>query len=136
MNLQPKFRDVDEMLDFIPEDELIMTLHLRELILQTVPEIKEKLSYNVPFYSLKKGICFIWPASVIWGNKKTYSGVRFGFSYGNRLNDHRKILDRGSRKQVYWIDFQELSAIQNFKSILIDYLNQAVEIDGRNKIFS
>lgn len=34
---------------------------------------------------MRKDICFLWPASVLWGRRKTYDGVRLGFSYGNLL---------------------------------------------------
>ena len=81
------FKNVDEFLDFLPADELEITEVLRKLIFSCVPGITERLSYNTPFYKKNKGMFFIWPASVLWGNKKSYSGVRFGFQQGYLMSD-------------------------------------------------
>jgi hypothetical protein len=65
------FTNVDDFLEFLPEQELRIVEALRRTIFDCIPNVSEKLSYNVPFYKRKKGICFIWPASVLWGKKKT-----------------------------------------------------------------
>ena len=110
------FNNVDEFLEFLPEDELKLVKFLRRIIFDCVPGVTEKLSYNVPFYKKNKSIFFIWPASVLWGKKQSYKGVRFGFQQGYLLNDEINYLDRGDRKQVYWRDFT------NIKDIDIDLL--------------
>jgi hypothetical protein len=79
------FSTIQEFLDFIPESERIMVEHLRSLTFVTIPEVKEKLSYNVLFYFRNKRLCFNWPASVPWG--KVSNGVRLGFANGNRIQD-------------------------------------------------
>jgi hypothetical protein len=121
------FKSVDEFLDFLPEDELKITEHLRSIIFNCIPDVTEKLSYNVPFYKRHKNICFIWPASIVWGNKINRQGVRFGFTHGYLLKDEINFLDKGNRKQVYWKDFSNLKEINSpllksylFDSILID----------------
>lgn len=129
-----RFRNVDEVLDSIPEDELELCLHLRSLIHQTLPGITEKVAYNVIFYKLNKNICFTWPASITWGKRKTYQGVRLGFTTGYRLQDSGDILDRGSRKQVYWIDLVSVEQLEKVKSRLVDLLQQAEAIDQSIKI--
>ena len=103
------FRTVEEFLEYLPLQERRITEALRALVLDTVPGVQEKLSYNVPFYRRHRNLCFIWPASVLWGTKKSYSGVRFGFSAGYLLRDEMNYLDKGDRKQVYMKDFQSLS---------------------------
>src|SRR5436190_20085321 len=110
------FNNVDEFLEFLPEDELKLVKFLRRIIFDCVTGVTEKLSYNVPFYKKNKSIFFIWPASVLWGKKQSYKGVRFGFQQGYLLNDEINYLDRGDRKQVYWRDFT------NIKDIDIDLL--------------
>ncbi len=121
------FKDVEEFLDFLPADELEITEALRELIFNCVPNITEKLSYNVPFYKKHKGMFFIWPAAILWGNKKTYTGVRFGFQQGYLMNDELNYLDRGDRKQVYYKDFNSIKEMD--EDILKTYIFEAVEID-------
>lgn len=121
------FRNVDEFLDYLPENELKITEVLRELVFDCIPDVKEKLSYNVPFYKRHKSICFIWPASVLWGKTKTYSGVRFGFTNGYLLHDDTNYLNKDGRKQVYMKDFNNVLDIDTelmrsflFESVLID----------------
>lgn len=119
---QVKFRSIEECLDFLPADELAITEVLRKLVFECIPGVTEKLSFNVPFYKRHKGICFIWPASILWGKKKTYEGVRFGFQYGNMLTDEDGYLEKGDRKQVYWKDFTKLRAddIDMLKALLYE----------------
>lgn len=121
------FNSVDEFLEFLPEDELKITERLRKIVLNAYPDLTEKLSFNVPFYKLHRNICFIWPASVLWGKSKTYEGVRFGLTYGYLLTDENNYLVKDNRKQVYWKDFANVKEIdpellQSFiyESILID----------------
>ncbi len=124
-----KFRDVNELLESLPDDELKITLMLRKIVLNCLPNCTEKLSYNVPFYKIKKQICFIWPASVLWGNSKTYEGVRFGFNQGYLMKDELNYLNKGERKQVFWRDFKSVKNIE--VDLLKTYLFEAAEIDQR-----
>jgi hypothetical protein len=123
------FHSVDEFLEFLPEDELKIVEYLRRIVFSCIPDATEKLSYNVPYYKRHKNICFIWPASVLWGKKKTYDGVRFGFVNGYLLTDERKYLSRGDRKQVYWIDFCHVKEID--VNLLKSFLFEALAIDAR-----
>lgn len=125
------FRNVHEFLDFLPEDELKITEILRTLIFECVPNVTEKLSYNVPFYKLKKNICFIWPASVLWGKKKSYTGVRLGFTLGYLLQDEIEYLDKGDRKQVYYKDFTSVSQFD--REIIATFFYNSVQIINNNK---
>ncbi len=128
--MKVKFRDIDEFLDYLPEEELRVVKVLRNLVLDCIPGCLEKLSYNVPYYSGNKQICFIWPASVLWGEKQTYEGVRFGFNQGYLMKDEINFLNKGDRKQVYWRDFKTVKEIDI--DILKAYLFEAAEIDNLN----
>ena len=100
---------------------------LRKIIFNCLPDVTEKLSYNVPFYKRRKNIFFIWPASVLWGKKKTYAGVRLGFTNGYLMNDENNYLDKGDRKQVYFKDFASTKEID--LDLLKSYIYDAVIID-------
>ena len=121
------FRNVDEFLEFLTEDEIKTVNLLRKIIFDCVPNINEKLSYNVPFFKKNKGMFFIWPASVLWGKKKSYSGVRFGFQQGYLLRDDLNILIKGNRKQVYYLDFLNSNDINI--AVLKTYIFDAVLVD-------
>ncbi|NER15473.1 DUF1801 domain-containing protein [Leptobacterium flavescens] len=125
------FGSVEEFLDYLPQDELEITLYLRKLILECFPNCTEKLSYNVPFYKRYSNVCFIWPASVLWGKKKTYEGVRLGFTKGYLLQDEIGFLSKENRKQVYWRDFKKLSEID--ADLVKSYLFEAITIDELSK---
>jgi hypothetical protein len=121
------FKDVGEFLAYLPADELEIVVFLRNLVFNCIPNCTEKLNYNVPYYKVNKNICFIWPAAIMWGHTKSYSGVRFGFTSGNLLNDEWNYLEKGNRKLTYWKDFQNIKDIN--ADILKALLFEAVEID-------
>jgi hypothetical protein len=122
-----KFQTIDNFLDYLPDDELKIVEFLRALILRTMPEAEERLAYNVPYYRLRANVCFLWPASVLWGKKKTYKGVRLGFVRGYLMEDSALYLQKGDRKQVYWRDFSDLSDIDS--PTLVAYLHEAILVD-------
>ncbi|MFN0037222.1 MAG: DUF1801 domain-containing protein [Saprospiraceae bacterium] len=120
------FRNIGEMLDYLPEDQLAIVEKLRELVFECIPGVEERLSFNVPFYRKYAGICFIWPGAVAWGSK-TWAGVEFGFQHGNLLADELRYLERGTRKQVFSKRFFRLEDIN--EGLLRAYLFEAVEVD-------
>lgn len=125
--MQPhKFRNIIEMLDSLPKEERKITAFLRDLVLDTLPMAKEKLSFNAPFYFLHKNICHIWPGSVAWG-KTTFDGVSFGFAYGYLLSDEIGYLEKGNRKQVYLKKFLSIAEID--VPLLRSYLFESAIID-------
>lgn len=100
------FQDLDDLYEFLPEGELRIVKTLRNLVYECIPEVKEKLSYNVPFFRLKKTICFIWPGSVPWVS--TFEGVQFGFTQGHLLSDDG-YLEVGKRKFIRIKTFKKLT---------------------------
>lgn len=122
-----KFQSVAEFLAFLPPEELEVVEFLRQLIYDCIPDVSEKLSYNVPYFKRHKTICFLWPGSVLWGKKQTYTGVRFGFTQGYLLSDELGYLKLEGRKQVAWRDFQSIQEID--VELLQMYLYEAAVID-------
>jgi len=130
-NLQNvSFRNVDEFLEFLPDDELEIVEVLRKIIFSCIPDCEEKLSYNVPFYKRHSTICFIWPASVTWSGMKQ-EGVRMGFTRGYLMKDEINYLDKGDRKQVYWKDYYSTKDID--AELLKAYVFEAAFIDEETK---
>ena len=106
------FNSVEDFLDFLPEHELQIVEFLRQLILECIPNCKEKLAYNVPYFYRHSKICFIWPSSITWGNVKT-NGVMLGFTNGHLLNDEINYLEKGKRKQVFLFNYEFFPATYN-----------------------
>ncbi len=126
------FESVDDFLAFLPDDELNIVKALRQIVFSCIPDLTEKLSFNVPFYSRHRSLCFIWPAAVLWGKKKSYQGVRFGFIQGHLMSDEIGYLDRGNRKQIFYRDFLSLKEIDI--EILKAYIYEAMIIDEQLRV--
>jgi hypothetical protein len=120
------FQSVDEFLDYIPEVELSIVEELRDLINDCIPNVKEKLSFNVPFYSRNKTICCIWPASIPWGNVPEDTVV-LGLTKGHLLEDPYNVLKSGTRKYVRTIEFDISEEIDS--EMVRFYLFEALELD-------
>ncbi len=122
------FKSVEEFLDYLPNDERKLVGFLRQLILDCIPNCKEKLAYNVPYYYRHSRICFIWPSSILWGNVKRGS-VLLGFVKGHLLNDDLNYLEKRTRKQVYTKTFFHINEvnIDLLKTLIFD----AVELDKK-----
>lgn len=120
------FNNIEELLEFLPEDERRVVGLLRKIVLSCIPDIEEKFSYNVPFYKRHFNICYIWPSSVQWGNVKL-TGVQFGFNKGYLMQDDLNWLEKGNRKQVFWKTFHSVKDID--VDLLKAYIFEAVIVD-------
>lgn len=110
----------------LPEDERIIVDVLRQIITENLPPTcKEKISYNVPFFYGRKGICIIWPASIPRGGIK--KGVLLGFWYGNKINDVDHYLTHGTNQQIFYKVYNSVNDI-NEKAI-VKLLKEAVALD-------
>ena len=124
-----KIKSLVQLYDLLPENERIITDMLRQIIIENLPAgCKEKISYNVPFFYGKRGICIIWPSSIPGGGIK--KGVLLGFWYGNKLRDSHKYLIHGTNKQIFYKIFHSPEEI-NAKAI-VRLLKEAVKLDAKN----
>jgi hypothetical protein len=121
------FREVYDFLDYLEGKERTITGELRRIIFASIPDVTEKLAYNVPFYYRHKRICYIWPASVPWGGLKENEGVALGFCQGARMT-HDGYLTTGSRKNVAVKVFKSLKDIDDM--LLSDLLDEACALDA------
>ncbi len=115
-----KIKSLVQLYELLTEEERIITDVLRQIIQETLPYCKEKISYNVPFFYGNRSICLVWPASIPWGGIK--EGVMLAFWYGNRLPDADAYLTNGSNKQVYYRIFKSADEIKMkpLKKILLE----------------
>lgn len=122
----PKIRSLVQLYELLPENERVITDVLRQIIKDNLPAYcKEKISYNVPFFYGKKGICIIGPATVPRGGIR--NGVLFGFWYGCKLKDSKNYLTHGTNKQIFYKIFYSPKEI-NTRAI-IKLLKEAVKFD-------
>ena len=122
-----KIKSLLHLFEVLPENEWIIVDVLRQIIIENLPAaFKEKLSFNLPFFYSRKGICIIWPATIPRGGIK--EGVLLGFWYGNKLNDDDHYLTHGTNKQIFYKIFKSVEEID--ESAIVKLLNEAVRIDG------
>jgi hypothetical protein len=120
---------IEEMLMNLPKKEQVLVNRLRALIMECIPKAEEKAYYGegIPFYRHNKLICFIWPASVFWGPKRTpetqkAKGTSLGFNQGYLMSNEDGVLLAEGRKQVYVMYFQTIDDIDEaqVKSLLYE----------------
>src|SRR6266487_430265 len=100
-HVSPKVRSVLQLYEILPDDERIIVDILRQIIIENLPvTFKEKISFNVPFFFGKKGVCIIWPSTIPRGGIK--KGVLLGFWYGSKLKDADNYLIHGTNKQIFY----------------------------------
>ncbi|MBS1493857.1 MAG: hypothetical protein JST55_10110 [Bacteroidetes bacterium] len=113
---------IDVFIDALPEEEKKMTIQLREIVLSINPSFEEKFAYGVPYYYLKKRVCFIWPTSI--PRSGLSGGVMFGISQGVILKKKFDIIRCGTCKVVGWIQYFNSKEIK--PKIIKDILVEAV----------
>lgn len=125
---------IEEMLSTLPKKEQVLVNRLRALITECIPKAEEKAYYGegIPFYRHNKLICFIWPASVFWGPKRTpetqkAKGTSLGFNQGYLMSNEDGVLLAEGRKQVYVMYFHTVDDINEeqvrallFEAAMID----------------
>jgi hypothetical protein len=130
----PSKKTVDEMIMGLPKPEQVLVKRLRALILECLPSATEKEYYGmgVPFYTHHRMICFIWPATVFWGPKRTTEtqnakGTSLGFCQGNLMANEDGVLLAEGRKQVYVMYLHSVNDIKEdqirallFEAAMID----------------
>jgi len=121
-----KIRSLVHLFELLPENERIIVDVLRQIITENLPaSCKEKLSFNVPYFYGKKGICIVWPSTVPRGGIK--QGVLLGFWYGNKLADTDNYLTHGTNKQIFYKIYKEPEEID--EDAIVKLLKEAVALD-------
>lgn len=130
--------DWSEFAIALPREERLIFNRLRNLIMETEPRLIETKSYGVPYYSLHKRICFIWPVSA--PNSPTAKNQRdggtlvsLGFCYGNELSNEQGLLLAEGRKQVFIIRLKSLKELTLLERQIVEVINEAVLLDETKK---
>jgi hypothetical protein len=122
-----KIKSLLQLFELLPENERLLVDVLRQIILENLPaHCKEKISFNVPYFYGKKGICFVWPASIPRGGIK--EGVLLGYWYGNRLIDTDRYLTHGTNKQVFYKIYKTPEEIDDVA--IARLLKEAIRVDN------
>lgn len=121
-----KIRSLIQLYEILPEQERLMVDVLRQIVKETLGDYgKEKISYNVPYFYGRKGICIIWPSTIPRGGIR--QGVLFGFWYGRKLRDTEHYLEHGTNKQIYYKIFRRVDDIN--ERAIVKLLKEALKVD-------
>jgi hypothetical protein len=121
-----KIKSLVQLYEILPNDERIIVDVLRQVIIDNLPAYcKEKISFNVPFFHGKKGICIVWPSTIPRGGIK--KGVLLGFWYGNKLNDTNGYLAHGTNKQIFYKIYYSIEEIKEKE--IVRLLKEAIKLD-------
>ena len=129
MSINLKIKNLVELYDLLPENERIIVDILRDIISAHIPDIKEKISYNVPFFYRNKSLCLVWPTSIPRGGIK--KGVLLGFWYGHLLEDIDQYLTHGTNKQIFYKIYQSPEEID--EEAVAKLLRAAVNLDNTKR---
>ncbi|HEY6977738.1 MAG TPA: DUF1801 domain-containing protein [Chitinophagaceae bacterium] len=123
-----KIRSLLQLYEILQDDERIIVDILRQIIIENIPAtFKEKISFSVPFFYAKKGVCIIWPSTIPRGGIK--KGVLLGFWYGNKLKDADNYLTQGTNKQIFYKIYYSADEIN--ERAIVKLLKEAVKLDSQ-----
>ena len=96
-------KDVDEYIDTLPEKEQRIATTIREMLLDLVPGIQEKISFKIPFYHYFGMFCYI---------NKIENGIDFGLCRGKDLAYAFPALEIKNRAIVATVSLYEMADIE------------------------
>jgi hypothetical protein len=122
------FASVDDFFDFQNRFQEVAT-DFRTRILKQYPGIMEKLSYGIPFYRLRKNICFLNYRQNLNHADKTLDskeyGLFLGIYYGFMMFDNHKMFERTKHSMIRYIKLEPTTNLD----LIMDYIAQAAEIN-------
>jgi hypothetical protein len=120
-----KYHDIDDYIE--GEDKSIKPLlaHLRKVIMLSHPNIREQISWNLPFFYCFDHLCYL---SI---TKKT-KGVEVCFVKGFHLNNESGLLAAKDRKLVKGITFTSLADYEEKEEAFLEILQEAVLFNEMN----
>lgn len=121
----PKYLDIDDYIESKEESLRPLLAHLRKVIMLAHPNIREQISWNLPFFYCFDHLCYL---SII---KKTKS-LEVSFVKGFHLNDESGLLDAKNRKLVKGITFTNLADYEEKEETFLEILQEAVLFNEMN----
>ena len=96
-------RLVDEYIESLPDEKRDIAEQVREMILSLIPNVKEKLSFKIPFYHYHGMFCYI---------NEVKDGIDLGLCRGKDLVNVLPQLEQGKRVMVASVIIRSTKEIQ------------------------
>jgi uncharacterized protein YdhG (YjbR/CyaY superfamily) len=109
-------RLVDEYIESLPAEKREIAEQLREMIISLIPNVQEKLSFNIPFYHYHGMFCYL---------NEVKDGIDLGLCRGKDLIDVLPQLEQGKRLMVASVIIRTKKEIQtkNIQDVLLTAAN-------------
>ncbi|HTH32591.1 MAG TPA: DUF1801 domain-containing protein [Lacibacter sp.] len=109
-------RLVDEYIESLPSEKREIAEQLREMIISLIPNVQEKLSFNIPFYHYHGMFCYL---------NEVKDGIDLGLCRGKDLIDVLPQLEQGKRLMVASVIIRTKKEIQtkNIQDVLLTAAN-------------
>ncbi len=111
---------VDDYLEGMPAPRRRLMQFVRQLFILAAPEMKEKLSYGIPFFSRHSWIGYLNP---------TDKGLDVGFTRGHLLSDTHERLEVRDRKIVRSVMLAWDESPASVEAVLMPVLQEALLVD-------
>lgn len=105
---------VEEYISQLPRSHRENAIMLRNIVLQSSPEIKESFKYSCPFYDCKKNLCYFYLSK---------DRLILGFVQGEKLSLSNSLLV-GKQKHVRHVFIEKID--ENFENKLRYLLQEAI----------
>lgn len=109
---------VESFIDKLAGQQRELADVLRHFILSVDPEIREKISYGIPFFYKEKNICYLNPVA---------AGIDLGFVKGSKFKRAFPGIEMKNRKKVRTIYLQNADTI-DFE-LLLSAFHEALSLD-------
>lgn len=109
---------IDDYILALPSQKREMYTLLRDVINETVPGVKEKIAYGIPFFHLKKPFCYLHQHN---------DGVDLSFPSGHLFAEKFPEMDKRNRKLVRTLHYQKVEDIN--LGLLQEVLIEAAKLD-------
>jgi hypothetical protein len=127
------FENIQEFFDYESEYQSV-ALDLRRLIKKDFPELSEVKLFDIPWYRLKKNICFLTYRKDILHKDKTKDQQKFklfiGFYFGYQLFDNYNLFEDTKHTMIKYIHLDTNTNLELIK----DYIIQAIELEKSSYI--
>jgi uncharacterized protein YdhG (YjbR/CyaY superfamily) len=121
----PKYLDIDDYIESKDNALKPLLAHLRKVIMLAHPNIREQISWSLPFFYCFDYLCYM---SV---SKKT-KGLEVCFVKGFHLNNESGLLDAKDRKLIKGITFNSLADYEEKEEAFLEILQEAIMFNEIN----
>lgn len=115
----PKYQDINDFIESQAVAIRPLLAHIRNIIMVSHPNIREQISWSLPFFYCFDHLCYL---SV---SKKT-KGVEVCFAKGFHIKDEAGVLDAKGRKLVKGVTFTDLADFEKREDAFLEVLQEAI----------